>query len=50
MIVIEVFGLIPFLTNAQNLLPLKSPENPWFSGVSRGYKMEHWPETSGQNE
>ena len=48
MIVREIFVLIPFLTNAQILFPLKSPENEGFSGVSRGYEMEHWPETLGQ--
>ena len=48
MIVREIFVLIPFLTNAQILFPLKSPENEGFSGVSRGYEMAYWPETLGQ--
>ena len=36
MIVIEIFVLIPILTNAQILFLLKSPENKEFSGVFRG--------------
>ena len=28
-----------FLANASILYPLKSPENLWFSGIFRGYKM-----------
>ena len=29
----------PFPDNALILYPLKAPENLWFSGVFRGYKM-----------
>ena len=29
----------PFLANVPILCPLKTPENFWFSGVFRGYKM-----------
>ena len=29
----------PFLANVPALYPLKTPENIWFSGVFRGYKM-----------
>ena len=29
----------PFLANVPILYPLKTPENLWFSGVFRGYKM-----------
>ena len=29
----------PFLANAPILYLLKTPENLWFSGVLRGYKM-----------
>ena len=28
-----------FLVNVSILYPLKTPENLWFSGVFRGYKM-----------
>ena len=31
--------LNPFLANVPILYPLKPPENLWFSGVFRGYKM-----------
>ena len=31
--------LNPFLVNVYILYPLKTPENLWFSGVFRGYKM-----------
>ena len=30
----------PFLANVPILYPLETPENLWFSGVFRGYKME----------
>ena len=30
-----------FLVNVPILYPLKTPENQKFSGVFRGYKMEH---------
>ena len=35
------FGLLfnPFMANAPILHPLKKPENHWFSGVFRGYKI-----------
>ena len=33
------FSLNPFLTNVPLLYPLKTPENHWFSGVFRGYKI-----------
>ena len=29
----------PYLANVPILHPLKTPENLWFSGVFRGYKM-----------
>ena len=29
----------PFLANVPILYPLKTPENLWFSGVFRGYKI-----------
>ena len=29
----------PFMANIAILYPLKTPENLWFSGVFRGYKM-----------
>ena len=29
----------PFLANVSILYPLKTPENLWFSGIFRGYKM-----------
>ena len=29
----------PFLANVPILYPLKTPENLWFSGVFKGYKM-----------
>ena len=37
----EEFDLMfnPFLVNVPILYPLKTPENLWFSGVFRGYKM-----------
>ena len=35
----SVFFLRPFLGNVPILYHLKTPENLWFSGVSRGYKM-----------
>ena len=31
--------LNPFLANVPILYPLRTPENFWFSGVFRGYKM-----------
>ena len=31
--------LNPFLTDVPILYPLKAPENLWFSGACRGYKM-----------
>ena len=33
----------PFLANVSILYPLKTPENLWFSGVFREYKMETLP-------
>ena len=33
------YFLNPFLANVSILYPLKTPENLWFSGVFRGYKM-----------
>ena len=33
------FQLKPFLANVLILYPLKTPENRWFFGVFRGYKM-----------
>ena len=29
----------PFLANVPILYPLKTPENFWFSGIFRGYKI-----------
>ena len=33
------YYLNPFLANVPILYPLKTPENLWFSGVFRGYKI-----------
>ena len=33
-----------FLVNVPILYPLKTPDNLWFPGVYKGYKMEHWSE------
>ena len=30
----------PCLANVSILYPLKTPENLWYSGIFRGYKME----------
>ena len=39
-----MFGSInPFVSNVPILYPLKRPENLWFSGVFRGFKIVHWP-------
>ena len=36
---LKIDYLNPFLANVPILYPLKTPENLWFSGVFRGYKM-----------
>ena len=36
----EQFKFKPFLVNVSILYQLRTPNNPWFSSVLKGYKME----------